>query len=126
MRNIIISIALFLFMMLAIFISLSYLSSTCDKITSAADKLEEIINEEEWDEAYKASLELDKTWDKYSSVVCIFVHHQEIDNISGEIWKLTQYTKEGTKDEALASVHMVKLFIKHVETLEKVSIQNIL
>jgi hypothetical protein len=112
-------------MVAAIFFSINYLNKVSSNLQTLNDKLEQQISNEKWDTAYKTSIDYTQKWDKYCNVIKIFVNHQEIDNIEMELWKLPQYVKEHTKDEALASVHVLKFLMNHISDLEKVKIQNI-
>ncbi|MBL4936788.1 DUF4363 family protein [Clostridium sp. YIM B02515] len=125
MRNIIISVTVFLAMITAIFFSIGYLNRISSNLQILNDDLEKYISEEKWDKAYKTSMDFTNQWEKHSKVIKLFVNHQEIDNIEMELWKLPQYIKEKSKDEALASVHVLKFLLKHISSLEKVNIQNI-
>ncbi|ERI92603.1 hypothetical protein HMPREF1982_02212 [Clostridiales bacterium oral taxon 876 str. F0540] len=125
MRNIIISVAVFLVMITGMFLSISYLNRTSANLQTLNDNLEQYISEDKWDKAYKASMDFTNQWEKHSKLIKLFVNHQEIDNVEMELWKLPQYVKEESKDEALASVHVLKFLLKHISNLEKVTIQNI-
>lgn len=125
MKNVIISIATFFIMIICIFFSINYLSKICLNLQELNNNLEEYINNDNWEKAYETSMNFTKKWKKHSKVIKLFINHQEIDNIELELWKLPQYVKEKTKDEALASVHTLKFLISHVYNLEKVNIQNI-
>lgn len=125
MRNFAISIIIFLIVLLCIFFSINYLSRISSNLGKLNDELEEHITNDDWEKAYKTSMDVTQKWQKHSKIIKIFVNHQEIDNIELELWKLPQYVKEGTKDEALASVHVLKFLLAHIYNLEKVNIQNI-
>jgi len=125
MKNVIISVIIFFALLIGLFVSLNYLSSMCNDLVNLGDKIEDEISKENWQEAYDSSMNLTKEWKNHCDVISFFVHHQEIDNIDNELWKLSQYTKCQTKDESLASVHVVKFFINHIKNLEDLSIQNI-
>jgi hypothetical protein len=125
MRNVVISVVVFIAMLGAIFFSISYLNRITSNIEKINDELEQHITNDSWDKAYKLSLDFTSKWEKHSKVIKIFVNHQEIDNVEMELWKLPQYVKEKSKDEALASVHVLKFFLSHISNLEKVNLQNI-
>lgn len=125
MRNFTISIIIFLIVLLCIFFSINYLSRISSNLGKLNDELEEHITNDDWEKAYKTSMDVTQKWQKHSKIIKIFVNHQEIDNIELELWKLPQYVKERTKDEALASVHVLKFLLAHIYNLEKVNIQNI-
>ena len=71
-------------------------------------------------------MEFTEKWKDYSEKLKLFVDHQELDKIEMELWKLPQYIKEKTKEESLASIHVLKYLVGHLTELEKVNIQNIL
>lgn len=125
MKNVVISFIIFAAMVIAIFFSISYLNKVSSNLQSLNDKLEQQITDDKWNNAYNTSMDYTQKWEKYSKVIKIFVNHQEIDNIEMELMKLPQYVKEKTKDEALASVHVLKFLMSHISNLEKVNIQNI-
>ncbi|MCM8711093.1 DUF4363 family protein [Clostridium sp. SYSU_GA19001] len=125
MKNVILSIIIFLIMVIAMCLSINYLNKISLNIQNLNDKLEEYIMNEDWNKAYETSMDYTQKWEKHAKLIKIFVNHQEIDNVEMELWKLPQYVKEQTKDEALASVHLLKFLIKHISSLEKITIQNI-
>lgn len=125
MKNVIISICIFIVMIIAIFFSLNYLNKTCENLMKQCDELEEIISKETWDNSYEKSMELLKDLQDKHNILSMFINHQEIDNMTNELYKFTQYVKGKNKDEALASIHVVKFYIEHIEDLQKVNIQNI-
>ena len=126
MKNIIISLIIFIALIFGVFISLNYLSNMCDDLVKKGDAIEDQIAKDNWEEAYNSSMKLTNEWREHCDTISFFVHHQEIDNIDNELWKLSQYTKCKNKDESLASIHVVKFYINHIKNLENVSIQNIL
>lgn len=126
MKNVIISFSIFAIMLIFMILSLNYLTKISTELYNTNNNIEKAINEEKWDKSYKATLDLLDKWNNYSDKISIFVHHEEIDTINIEIWKLTQYTKEKNKDESLSAIHVVKHIMKHIESLERVNIQNIL
>ncbi|WML36643.1 DUF4363 family protein [Clostridium sp. OS1-26] len=125
MKNIIISFAIFVVVMLSALFSIRYLNSVCIKLEGLSMQIENNVQSDEWNKAYDNSLKFLNEWDKYSKKVSVFTHHAEIDNINNELWKLTQYTKEKNKDESLASAHVIKFLLKHIVEMEKVNPQNI-
>lgn len=125
MKNIIASFVIFAVVMLTVLFSIHYLNNVCNKLETLDIQIENNIQKDEWNKAYDNSLKFLNEWDKYSKKVSIFTHHAEIDNLNNELWKLTQYTKCQTKDESLASAHVIKFLLKHIVEMEKVNSQNI-
>lgn len=126
MRNLIMSIALFFAVLLLASFSLRHLKEIENHMLRLTTRIEIEVSEKEWKDAYDSSIEFLETWEKESKIIAIFVHHEELDNINNEIWKLTQYTKCEDRDDSLASVHTLKFLIKHIINLEKINMQNIL
>ena len=125
MRNIVISISVFIVMLAVMIFSINYLNKTALNIQKLNDEIEQSITDNNWDKAYKLSMEYTQKWEKHSKIVKVFVNHQELDNVEMELWKLPQYVKQETKDEALASVHVLKFLLAHITNLEKINFQNI-
>lgn len=125
MRNVIIAVSIFIAMIILMFVSINYLNNISSNLQKLNDNLEQYITDDDWNKAYKSSIEFTHKWESHSKIIKIFVNHQEIDNVEMELWKLPQYVKQQTKDEALASVHVLKFLISHISNLEKVNIQNI-
>ncbi len=125
MKNIRISLGIFTLMIIAMFLSLDYLDKVCTIVENNSAELETLINEEKWLEADKLSNQLYYSWIKEAKVMSIFVNHAEIDMMNNEILKLTQYVKCKSKDEALASSHVIKFYSKSIVDLQKVNISNI-
>jgi predicted PurR-regulated permease PerM len=125
MKSISISIIIFAAMILCIVFSTNYLNKITNNLQTLNDNLEEYVSKEQWEKAYNTSLEYTHKWENHSKIVKLFVNHQEIDNIEMELWKLPQYVKEKSKDESLASIHVLKFLLNHITNLEKINTQNI-
>jgi len=126
MKNVVISFVIFIIMIICIAFSLNYLNKVTDDLGRLNDEIEQYITDNNWDKAYTSSIEYTEKWKDYSEKLKLFVDHQEMDQIETELWKLSQYIKEKTKEESLASIHVLKFLVDHISELEKVSIQNIL
>lgn len=112
-------------MIITMSFSIKYLNKVSQDLGILNDEIEQNITDDNWDKAYKTSLQLTDKWKSYSKIIKLFLNHQEIDNIEIELWKLPQYIKEETKDESLASVHVLKFLLDHIAELEKIKLQNI-
>ncbi|NLK75572.1 MAG: DUF4363 family protein [Clostridiales bacterium] len=105
--------------------SIKYLNTVSQNLSELNDEIEQNINDENWEEAYKITIEYTEKWQSYSKKIKLFLDHQEIDNIETELWQLPQYIKEKSKDEALASVYVLKYLLNHIADIEKIKIENI-
>lgn len=124
-KKIYISFIVFIALIFAAFFSIKYLKFVCDKLTKLDSTVEEYVNNDNWQEANKASIECLESWKNYSDKISVFVNHAEIDNINMELYKLTQYVKTEDKEESLASINALKFLLEHIVNLEKINLQNI-
>lgn len=125
MKNVILSIAIFLIMVITMSFSISYLHKISLELENLNNEVEQYIANEKWDMAYKTYTQFKDEWEHHTKIIKLFVNHQEIDNIEMELCKLSEYVKEKTKDEALASISTLDFLLSHVSDLEKINLQNI-
>lgn len=125
MKNVVISLLISIIMLIAISFSIKYLNKASQNLGRLNDEIEKYIIDDNWDKAYKTTMEFTDKWKDYSKKIKLFSNHQEIDNIEMELSKLPQYIKEETKDESLASSYVLKFLLDHIAELEKIKIQNI-
>lgn len=126
MKNVFISFLIFILMLFCIIFSVNYLNQIYCNIDTLNLQLENHIVNDEWESSNEIVNEIDKNWSKYSDKLFMFVNHQEIDSISSELKKLSQYILCQSKDESLASLHSINFFLEHIIKLEKISLENIL
>ncbi|RBP59035.1 uncharacterized protein DUF4363 [Herbinix hemicellulosilytica] len=88
MKNIVISLLIFAIMVINIAFSLKYLNKVSDDLRRLNDEIEQYITDNDWDKAYKSSIDFKEKWKNYSEKLKLFVDHQEMDNIEIELWKL--------------------------------------
>ncbi|WP_027623716.1 DUF4363 family protein [Clostridium lundense] len=125
MKNVYISLILFICMIFSIIFSINYLDKIYTNIGKLTIDLEQSIDKENWNSADKLVKEISNEIETNSSKISIFVNHMEIDNINNEFSKLTQYIKYHNKEEAMASLYAVRFFFEHTLKLEKINIENI-
>lgn len=125
MRNMIISCIVFILMFIVLFFASSYIVLTCDKLLDVCAEVEEKIVDEQWEEGYMISFELLNIYEGHISNLTLFLNHNDFDNVYENIVELTQFVKCETKNEALASIHVIKTLINQVREMEEVSISNI-
>lgn len=125
MKNIIISLSIFIITIITILLSLNYLNKVCTELNKNVSSLEDLVNNEDWDSAKKQSISFLSSWERYANQIAVFVHHEEIDNINTEVEELSQYIKSEDKEEALVDISVIKFYIIHINKFEKINIQNI-
>lgn len=112
-------------MVIVMAFSLYYLNSVCTKMEKSCNKLEDLINNKDWERAYDDSNKLLEEWEKYSRIIPIFANHAELDTLNNEMLRLTQYAKYKNPEESLASLHVIKFYLDNTIKLQKINIQNI-
>lgn len=125
MRNVVLVLLISVIMIITISFSIRYLNEVSQDLGKLSGEIERDIIDDNWDEAYKTTLEFTNKWEDHSRKIKLFANHQEIDNIEITISKLPQYIKERTKDESLACINVLKFLLNHISELEKVKIQNV-
>ena len=125
MRNIVIAFILFLILIAFMVTSTNKTHDFLNEIIETCDNLEELINDENWEAAYDIANKFHKKIDKKTSEMSLYLNHQQVDDITHELYGLTQYIKEKEKADSLAGVHSVKHSAKVVRELQKSSLENI-
>jgi len=125
MKNVLIAFSLFVIMMVGIFFSVNFINRSCIQLQNLNCALENDIIKENYQDAYKLSLNYIAKWKDASKLISVYEHHEDLDHIDSEILKLTQYIKIKDKSEGLATVHNMKYLIEHIMAHEKVSISNV-
>lgn len=125
MKNMIGTTIIFIIMLTFLFFASKYITLTCDKMLDVTCEIEDNLVNDHWDESYMLSFELLNIYEGHVTNLTLFLNHFDFHNIYNEIIKLSQYTKCETKDEALASIHVLKALINEVKEMESLSVGNI-
>lgn len=126
MKNLFISLFLFLLTVLMIHIELLNLEKICNDQYDTLDIIEIHLENEEYKESYDKIMSLLDKWEKYSKTSSIFYNHIEIDCITSDFFKATQFIKYEDKVNSLALVHSLKFNVRAMLELQSVSLSNIL
>ncbi|WP_051623444.1 DUF4363 family protein [Clostridium hydrogeniformans] len=125
MKNIVTSFCIFISLLIFMTWSLNYLNKITLEIEQKNDVIEDLVNENKWEESYEEVLSLLDFINENSTKMSIFINHQEMDLIESEIYRLTQFVKNKNLDETLSSLHFIKFSVDSVKKLQKVNIKNI-
>lgn len=125
MKNIVTSFCIFISLLIFMTWSLNYLNKITLEIEHKNDVIEDLVNENKWEESYEEVLSLLDFINENSTKMSIFINHQEMDLIESEIYRLTQFVKNKNLDETLSSLHFIKFSVDSVQKLQKVNIKNI-
>lgn len=126
MKNAFLSILLFLFTMICVYILNNSVINLCDDIKSQAENIESKINNGEFESGYKDSLKLLNSIQEKNFVTSIYLSHQEFDNLLNEAVKLSTYLIHEDETEAHTSLHLLKHNTEHIKKLQLLNLENIL
>lgn len=125
MKNMITSLIIFILITIFIVFSTNYLNKKCYYYREMSNSLEQSILDDAWEKSYTDVLIYLREWRESSSIISIFVNHENVDSINRELLKLTQYVKNNNKDDSLAIIHEIKFLLDNISSSEKITIQNI-
>ncbi|GFZ34379.1 hypothetical protein CSC2_49050 [Clostridium zeae] len=125
MKNTLTSLFIFLCVLSFIIYSHSNLIKVCDAVNEKCTVLEKSLQEDDWEDSYKLSVELKEYIEKSFEPLSVYINHQESDLLINESLKLSQYSKYKDKSEALSSIHLIKYSTKAIKALQTPTIQNI-
>ena len=125
MKNTITSIILFLLVFSFVAYANNSLSKLCENIAEDSENIENLINKNEWDEAYSYSLDLIEEVKNSHKLSSVYVNHTDYDYISNEAEKLSIYIREKNISEAYVSANMLRSTVHNISHLHKPSIENI-
>lgn len=125
MKPLIIIIALTILLIAGGCLTLYALNSESQQLSTRLSKVEEAIENQDWNEAARKLEEFHDRWDKTILVWSMLVDHYEIDNIELVLSQLISYVKTEDKTEALSNMSSLRTLIKHIPTKEAFRLQNV-
>lgn len=126
MRNAFLSILLFLFTMICVYILNNSVINLCDDIKNQAENIELKITNGDFESGYTDSLKLLNSIQEKNFVTSIYLSHQEFDNLLNEAVKLSTYLVHEDETEAHTSLHLLKHNTDHLKKLQQPNFENIL
>lgn len=126
MKNTLISSLIFFLLLGSVLFFDNKLIDVCDMVNDYSNKIENSLIKEDWNKAYKESLNLSNLLEENYVSLSLYINHEQLDNLSKEILSLTQYIKAEDASNSLSSVHIIKSYSKHIKDIQKVNIGNIL
>lgn len=125
MKNIFMTLFLFIGVILICFFSVRYLNNISNKVYAENTSIKKYIQSENWTKANNKSKEMSNQWHIYSNNCSVFVNHTLIDDLSLEEHKLEAYIKTKDKEEALASSESIEFLLERIKKLETINLQNL-
>ncbi|CUQ18114.1 hypothetical protein BH721_06890 [Clostridium baratii] len=126
MKNTIVSIILFITVIGFVSFAHNELIDLCDAINMDSERIEELINEDNWDKAYEESVSLLSKLKDESLVSSMYINHVELDQLVDNTVLVTVNVKCKSKNDALASLHVVKYNSNRIKEMQNPKLRNIL
>lgn len=125
MKNVIISLILFLAVMGFMLFANSKLIQLCNDISTESAQIEELLNAKKWDESYAASVKLLNKLEEDGTVSSVYINHTEVDALIDNTVKLTVLIKCKDESESLSTLHVIKYNAERIKELQYPSLENI-
>jgi len=125
MKNVIISLILFLAVMGFMLFANSKLIQLCNDISTESSQIEELLNAKKWDESYAASVKLLNKLEEDGTVSSVYINHTEVDALIDNTVKLTVLVKCKDESESLSTLHVIKYNAERIKELQYPSLENI-
>lgn len=125
MKNTIISLLIFFVLFGFIFYSHNALLTICENISEKCDTLEDLIKDDNWNKSYELSVKLKNEIEDSFQSISVYMNHQDLDILTNEVLRLSQYVKYENKSDALSSIHVIKYSNRSIRSLQTPTIQNI-
>lgn len=125
LKNIIITMFLFISILVVSFISVNYLNKIYFNMKETNSLIKNQIENNNWKEANKTSQKFSTDWHNFSNNCTVFVNHTLIDDVSIEEHRLEQLISCKNKDEALTASSSIDFLLDRIQKLESINIQNI-
>lgn len=118
------SIVLLILIIVASFVYTISLQNASNKIIDHIVSTQKFVQNDNWDEAYKSSLELESIIEKTEKWLSTLIHHYEIDEINISYSKLKEYVAFKDKTNFFAESEALKLLISHLPKKESLNFGN--
>lgn len=126
MKNTIISLILFLTVIGFVIFANGKLIQLCDEISKESSKIEELIDNDNWNESYKKSVKLLELLKTDGFISSIYINHTDIDELINNTVRATVLIKCHDKAESLSTLHLIKYNADRIKQLQYPNLENIL
>ena len=120
MKNAIISIIIFFFLLIFIGFLNNSILNLCYNIDTQLNEIETLLYNKDKNSSYEKSLELLTFLNKNDLITSIYVNHTDFDTIRYEATRLNIYISQDDDREAYASLNVIKQQTKTIKHLQKI------
>lgn len=126
MKTNFISAILFLCVLGFIFFADSKLQRLYNNISSESKTIENLIDDDNWEEAYYKTVTLLEDIDKESLISSVYVNHTEFDNLTNEAIKLCLFIQCRDISQSHVSANLLKSSAEAIRNLNELNLKNVL
>ena len=126
MKTTIISAILFILLLFSIYFLDKNVNNLCDTILIDTEKIETLVEKNDWQEAYNTSLTLISKLEEKKNVSSIYLNHTDYDCINCEALRLSSYIKTTNYTDSVVSVNVLKATTENIKNISKLTLKNIL
>ena len=106
-------------------IQLNYLDETSKYLISDAKYIENLVNNDNFEEAKKHMDNLNSTWDNMNSIWCIFIHHNETESLKEYMVSLEKYIEIKNKDNVFLSSSQIINKLENIVRKQNILLENV-
>ncbi|NLM03770.1 MAG: DUF4363 family protein [Clostridiales bacterium] len=103
-----------------------YINNSADQLTYEIEKLDESIDELNWDEAKIHMEGIMDNWQKIKKIWLTILEHEEVNNIDLLLGRLKRYVEIEESNDATSEIAALKLLIQHTTEKGSFKLVNIL
>lgn len=126
MKFIYISTACFLIMLLLCVYSASCVIKAVDETSQILEKAVQTENAGDDEQTLEMIKKAGATWEQQQLFFGTVLRHDEIDNVTEEFARLESYASTEDQDDFLSNCKALIARLKHVQEMEKLTLQNIM
>ncbi len=125
MRSLKISIGLLIIILISSFIYIVSLNKKSKQFTINIHVLEEMVSNNDWDNAKKQLISMEKDWGKTERWMTTLIDHQEVDSINLSLVRLSRYLQYEEVSDLMVECATLRLLIEHIPKKEKFNLSNL-
>lgn len=123
-REIVISVALLVFIFTANFFARNFTEKSIDEVTEKLEVLQtEMITDGQ--KAKQEYEELEKLWLEKYEILAYYIEHDELEKVSSELYQLKGSIQTDQIDEGIPTIENCKFMLSHIRDKDKFEIKNI-
>ena len=106
-------------------IQLNYLSTTSRYLISDANYIENLVKNDNFKEAKKHMEKLNSTWDHMNSIWCIFIHHNETEDLKEYMVSLEKSIELENKESTYLASSQIINKLENIVRKQNVLMENV-